>query len=311
MLKRRGLALNEQFPDWLSKLECIFASALAHVFDADIVASFRSSRDDSARLDAGLHFCTVSDAEFSLNIEMERGEADHIEEYSRLIRLLSHFHELAPGYVRAVPALRQQPQFFAVFALRSQAGMPLGNLRFASSKPLDFPGALVGNSMEPAPGPWVRLQVSVRVPSACELGIESQRFRADIEINSVPLQRSFRGRLASQGRNIQLFVEKEGVGMEDKLEEKLPVTLSLGEIELTLDELLRLRPGMCLEFERPEKFEAMLLVGGVPWTPALVHIQDREVVLEMLEGEQGKISQRREMTSNFCPETSINGVAPI
>lgn len=53
------------------------------------------------------------------------------------------------------------------------------------------------------------------------------------------------------------------------------VTLSLGAIELTLDDLLRLRPGMCIEFDAPESFEGMLVVDGAPWLEARVALEDR------------------------------------
>lgn len=52
------------------------------------------------------------------------------------------------------------------------------------------------------------------------------------------------------------------------------VEISLGGIELQLDELLALRPGASIKFERPEEFEAVLRVAGQTWAEAQVAIQN-------------------------------------
>lgn len=72
---------------------------------------------------------------------------------------------------------------------------------------------------------------------------------------------------------------------EDPMSETLhaPVTLDLGEIELTAEQLLSLRPGMKLTFERPAQFEATLRIAGTPWAVSDLTLEDGSVQLTITE----------------------------
>jgi len=71
--------------------------------------------------------------------------------------------------------------------------------------------------------------------------------------------------------------------MSDKANEKqgLAVELSLGAIELALEDLLDLRPGMVIEFEKPEVFEASLMVAGSEWADAVVELDAQRMSLRI------------------------------
>jgi|GEM_PF-4035423 len=64
-------------------------------------------------------------------------------------------------------------------------------------------------------------------------------------------------------------------------ESKFPATLNIGTVELSLDDLLMLRPGMTISFEKPTHFQATVEVGGQPWAMAAVHIGESEVELKV------------------------------
>lgn len=59
------------------------------------------------------------------------------------------------------------------------------------------------------------------------------------------------------------------------------VTLSLGELEISFAEALQLRPGMCIEFDRPDTFEALILLDSAPWAAARVKLDDRSIILDV------------------------------
>lgn len=65
--------------------------------------------------------------------------------------------------------------------------------------------------------------------------------------------------------------------------EAAQITLSLGALELALEDLIRLRPGMCIEFDAPEVFEGMLLVDGSPWLEAGVSLEERTLKVTIRE----------------------------
>ena len=66
---------------------------------------------------------------------------------------------------------------------------------------------------------------------------------------------------------------------------KMRVTLSLGEIELEAEDLLRLRPGTKIEFDKPQEFISELLVAGDKWADATVDLNNGkiELIIKKLE----------------------------
>jgi hypothetical protein len=51
--------------------------------------------------------------------------------------------------------------------------------------------------------------------------------------------------------------------------------LSLGDLELSLEDAMSLRPGMCVEFDAPPVFNGMLLLNGAPWCEADISLENR------------------------------------
>ena len=68
---------------------------------------------------------------------------------------------------------------------------------------------------------------------------------------------------SSEGK-VSLLVKEVLMKRED-LEEKLQVGVYLGGIAISLDDLLRLRPGMNIEFARPVAFPVTIRAGGGDW----------------------------------------------
>ena len=63
----------------------------------------------------------------------------------------------------------------------------------------------------------------------------------------------------------------------------MATSLSLGTIEMPLADLLSLREGSLIEFERPEKVEGVLQVMGSAWAVVQVSFGDERVLVEVKE----------------------------
>lgn len=64
-------------------------------------------------------------------------------------------------------------------------------------------------------------------------------------------------------------------------EVKFPAVLNIGAVGLSMEELLMLRPGMTISFDRPAVFKAALEVGGIKWVLASLEIAEKEAVLKI------------------------------
>ena len=54
---------------------------------------------------------------------------------------------------------------------------------------------------------------------------------------------------------------------------RIPISLDLGSIELSVEDLVKLREGMSIEFVKPARFEANLLLADSPWASGTVELK--------------------------------------
>ncbi len=122
-----------------------------------------------------------------------------------------------------------------------------------------------------------RVTLSLRESMSAEQGL----FIASPLLYVRVAQLVFLARLSSSGGSRVVF---------DMLQEErmdnfggAPITLDLGEIELSAEQLLRLRPGMKLTFERPAQFEATLRIAGTPWAVSELTVDQERVQLTITD----------------------------
>ena len=71
--------------------------------------------------------------------------------------------------------------------------------------------------------------------------------------------------------------------VKGELDKKLDCGLYLGELEMSISDLLDLRPGARIEFERPKNFQAIFQAAGGDWAKAEVTLTENGVCLEIKE----------------------------
>lgn len=74
-------------------------------------------------------------------------------------------------------------------------------------------------------------------------------------------------------------------------EDEIEVSLNLGKLELGLPDLLRLREGMQIEFEKPQVFEGSLQIEGVDWARVEISLGESQINLDIKEIMSFKRSQ--------------------
>lgn len=78
-----------------------------------------------------------------------------------------------------------------------------------------------------------------------------------------------------------LLSVKEVIMERKDLEEKLQAGVYLGGIAISLDDLLRLRPGMSIEFARPETFPVTIRAGGCDWAKGRLSLTESSASLQV------------------------------
>jgi flagellar motor switch/type III secretory pathway protein FliN len=132
--------------------------------------------------------------------------------------------------------------------------------------------------------------------------------KADGVVRISVLQKQFGVRLYGRQDRIEAFIGLEETMTQKTMDTGCCFTLSLGEIELSLEDALRLREGMVIEFERPQAFEAQLLLNGVPWAATQVELEERSVRLTVreLEWNQSRAHKKKETTA---PDSRLSSEA--
>ena len=66
-------------------------------------------------------------------------------------------------------------------------------------------------------------------------------------------------------------------------DENCNVTLDLGQLQLSLTELLGLRPGNFLRFEKPACFQGVLRLNGHAWATVNIEIGKEDLSINVVE----------------------------
>lgn len=90
--------------------------------------------------------------------------------------------------------------------------------------------------------------------------------------------------LEPAGQAIRIKIREEQMSEDNSA---VQVTLNLGAIEMSLSEALSLRPGMQVEFQKPEYFQATLQYGGSALAEARVEVKESGVSLRITQVIQG------------------------
>ena len=157
-----------------------------------------------------------------------------------------------------------------------EAGRARGNVRFALYG-LDALRVLPVETQ----GPVVTFVVSLSLPSVKDL---SERTLVVERPRTARLTLSDEYYLTAEFYvgAAKISLEIKGVNMEHDLCD-IPVSLELGQVELSLAEVLKLRPGAVIEFEKPAQFAATLKIGTSVLGRAAVSVDNSLIRLQILE----------------------------
>lgn len=277
-------AKSEAVPGWIATLESVLTDALSNIFEMKVRVLFQNRELAFDRNARWMMFSATDNTEVGFFFADEQCTESRIEHFSRLIRLAQYFITLQPVPLRITRSWTGVPSLVKVFEVwHGQDRTSTLCAAFSSPLQMELPKDLVNESSS---------QRHMCIRAGISLKIEKQQIarfmerRADIVLTAPQFRKSFSGRMREVGSShVQLFIDQEVEFMNDA-DKSFPVTLSLGEIELPLDEVLRLRPGVCIEFEKPAQFMGMLLVGGSPWAAASVQLDERVIKLSIEELEQ-------------------------
>lgn len=223
----------------------------------------------------------VTGAHVSLQIESigERGSC--AEHFSQLVKLAEYLHAATNKSLLLIPSRRRREEQIFSFSLSSplRPGEVLGFVTVGAPDGVEVSkilGFSKENSAELTPSLLASLELSLE---CCPLPGSRSVLKADAVL-VVGTQR-FRVRMCGKVSSTELFLEKEDRAMTETNSQSCRVTLSLGELEISFAEALQLRPGMCIEFDRPDTFEALILLDSAPWAAARVKLDDRSIILDV------------------------------
>ncbi|MDC0358930.1 FliM/FliN family flagellar motor C-terminal domain-containing protein [Oligoflexia bacterium] len=95
--------------------------------------------------------------------------------------------------------------------------------------------------------------------------------------------KSLHARLCIQEGNMLATITKERNmnNVKNGAQPELEMQLCLGTLQISLEDAVKLRPGMTVEFERPEKLAGVLKVGSKDWFNVEVDVKDDELQLQV------------------------------
>jgi hypothetical protein len=83
-------------------------------------------------------------------------------------------------------------------------------------------------------------------------------------------------------QNISVSLQK-GEGPEQEITEGVPIALSLGQIQLSLEAVLQLYSGSEIQFKRPAFFDGALYLAGAPYASAAIAVEEERVTVKIKE----------------------------
>ncbi len=263
-------------------VEQMLARLLGFVFDEQCTLTYQSPAQIFKEELPWLVVRNLSGSEFALCITNDSKISSRAEYFSQLVRLSQFFSEARPRTFSLIPEWSRFPELQHTFELRTDMGIGAQVcLAYSHEEVIDALLSGESNSIESRH----RLTSRCRIEAALPAGERHRSFsqRADVRL-LLPGGAAifYEARMSRTEGTAQLLLEKEGSTMEEAKREECNVTLSLGALELSIDDLLMLRPGMCIEFDAPEVFDGMLVVNGAPWLEAQVVLEERTLKVKIV-----------------------------
>ena len=101
---------------------------------------------------------------------------------------------------------------------------------------------------------------------------------------AVPGGQSYRCRIEGETASDPLFLEVlENMNSGEDMESQIYAELNLGQIELSMGDILKLRPGSTISFEKPKVISAALQFGDAAWALVDVRIGNDSIELSVRE----------------------------
>ncbi|MBN8550216.1 MAG: FliM/FliN family flagellar motor switch protein [Deltaproteobacteria bacterium] len=280
MIKRKGIQQADAPLRDYAAIERALGRILSALFQESCSLTYLSN---SASFDpcADWLICRhESTCEFGIEIQTEGRKTARAEFFSRLVRLAQFFHDLAPGALSVVAGWSSVPKLQHTFEVRTEGGQ-VAAARIASANE-DLLASFFAPMAQSSPASGkVSQKSSVQLVVQLDAVRREFEVRADIQLRASAATSCACARMSRIGENAQIFIEKEKSPMTAMPTDVAQITLSLGAIEMSLEDLLLLRPGMCIEFEAPEVFDGMIMVNGVPWLEAEVKLHERSLTVKV------------------------------
>lgn len=165
------------------------------------------------------------------------------------------------------------------YALYSDRTTPIGLCRLRSTlKQINFSSHLHTCTQRPMP---ICIDVCLRSNFPAPLKNSTQIALKELQgMLHVGQSRSVPFHINSVQRNSKITIEI----LEDIMNEQtqsLPLDIYLGQVELTLDDAVRLRPGMVLEFNLSEALQVSLKVAGATWGRGVLRLGEDGAYITM------------------------------
>ena len=274
------------------RFELYLSDLLSQVFEQPLLAiiSGRQSRFQATRS----WFYLLDDAKFELALDLSGlcGIKTEIAYFMEIVRLAALFRNhfardelvMIRSFSQATPLFEQQ--FLVIDKDNPQE--PLGEV-YCAAPMLDEIIRDYDTSREASA--LLKHQVKLELLLLYE-DITKCRQGSEISVpaRSTHLYLSVMGALAEcfypvsyncWGQGIVLSVE-ESI-MDEIKKSSFPCQLSLGEIGLSMDDVLDLRPGSVVEFKKPENWQGSLQIGSSEWARVAIDIRNDQLVLTVEE----------------------------
>lgn len=130
----------------------------------------------------------------------------------------------------------------------------------------------------------IRASLSLNLVQPVDFSINKLRVASPIwllSIGSPELRYVFQVSVKAMPGRLKMMVAE--VVMKMSVDQNLGCSLHLGELEISVAELLALRPGTRIGFKPPKRLEGVLKVAGGDWAMATISVEGEDVWLEVME----------------------------
>jgi hypothetical protein len=172
--------------------------------------------------------------------------------------------------------------------------MHLGMFRFGFTTPCDLRSPCGAEAERAQAQRQMLLMRRIRARGSLHLTAPDLALRSELQLPYAEsgwrlvfewrgVKRVFKLSAAGGAPGMELRIEGESMEEGKDVAGKVECSLCLGSLEMTLDEALSLRPGMKVEFDRPELLEGVIQIAGGDWARVRIALNESAVCLEVRE----------------------------